>query len=220
MPGRIVHGQHPARRHKATLIRAMQGRDQCGIGYGALLPAERPRRDEEATHEPRHEDRSADVQGRERRAADHHLAQRIREVRQGDQPGDRLQEVGHRRRSGRTSRTGTSSGTGPRWSCRWPIPRSSRTTRSRSPAPGRPSPRAPRTRWPTAAIPSISTSNTATPTPDDDHGLHERDEQPHQHVRSDQLPALERRRGEPLEDQLLPVGDERDRREDADLHHR
>ena len=42
----------------------------------------------------------------------------------------------------------------------------------------------------------------------------------HQHVRADELPAPQRRRGEPLEDELLAVGDERDGREDADLHER
>ena len=67
--------------------------------------------------------------GANARAADHHLAQRVGEVGQRDQPGDRLQRAPASRRSGRTCPTGTSSGTGRRWSSRWPPPRSWRTRR-------------------------------------------------------------------------------------------
>ena len=65
-----------------------------------------------------------------------------------------------------------------------------------------------------------STPNSSDADGDDDDRLGERDEQPHQDVRADQLPAPQRRRGQPLEDELLAVGDERDRGEDADLHDR
>ena len=66
----------------------------------------------------------------------------------------------------------------------------------------------------------ISTPKNEIADPDDDDRLDQRDEQPHQGVRPDQLPATERGRRQSLEDPLLAVRDQRDGREDADLHDR
>jgi hypothetical protein len=58
------------------------------------LPAERPSRDREADDEPAEEHSRADPERRERRPTDHHLAERIGQVGQRDQPRDAWSELG------------------------------------------------------------------------------------------------------------------------------